>query len=273
MPRGSYLINIARGAHVVEADLIEAVRSGHLAGAALDVQQHEPLPADDPLWIGRRHQHHAAHRGAVDAADHGGAVRRRLALRSARRGAAEPGRSQRGRSIDRSQRSIPSDQIPCARFKVFMRSTDCSFSVCARPSRWMSSVTSRSGGRRSTASSRAPPAPSLRRRRCARCGRRARSPATSAGLSLLTRTTRTPASVSTQFTPSQARRLCAAAAACAQFGEDRLEQVDRHEHVAAAARASRGPSASDDQQRADADQFAAAVEQAGAAVVGARRAR
>ncbi|MCU0923571.1 MAG: glyoxylate/hydroxypyruvate reductase A [Burkholderiaceae bacterium] len=50
MPRGSYLINIARGAHVVEPDLIDAVRSGHLAGAALDVQQHEPLPADDPLW-------------------------------------------------------------------------------------------------------------------------------------------------------------------------------------------------------------------------------
>jgi glyoxylate/hydroxypyruvate reductase len=50
MPRGSYLINIARGAHVVEADLIAAVRSGHLAGAALDVQQREPLPADDPLW-------------------------------------------------------------------------------------------------------------------------------------------------------------------------------------------------------------------------------
>jgi phosphoglycerate dehydrogenase-like enzyme len=50
MPRGSYLINIARGAHVVEADLIAAVRSGQLAGAALDVQRREPLPADDPLW-------------------------------------------------------------------------------------------------------------------------------------------------------------------------------------------------------------------------------
>jgi phosphoglycerate dehydrogenase-like enzyme len=50
MPRGGYLINIARGAHVVEADLVAAVRSGHLAGAALDVQQREPLPADDPLW-------------------------------------------------------------------------------------------------------------------------------------------------------------------------------------------------------------------------------
>ena len=50
MPAGSYLINIARGAHVNEADLIAAVRSGHLAGAALDVQRHEPMPADDPLW-------------------------------------------------------------------------------------------------------------------------------------------------------------------------------------------------------------------------------
>lgn len=50
MPRGSYLINIARGAHVVEPDLIDAVRSGHLAGAALDVQRREPMPADDPLW-------------------------------------------------------------------------------------------------------------------------------------------------------------------------------------------------------------------------------
>jgi phosphoglycerate dehydrogenase-like enzyme len=50
MPRGSYLINIARGAHVVEADLIAALRAGHLAGAALDVQAREPLPSDDPLW-------------------------------------------------------------------------------------------------------------------------------------------------------------------------------------------------------------------------------
>lgn len=50
MPRGSYLINIARGSHVVEADLLAAMRSGHLAGAALDVQAREPLPSDDPLW-------------------------------------------------------------------------------------------------------------------------------------------------------------------------------------------------------------------------------
>ncbi|MEP7296134.1 MAG: glyoxylate/hydroxypyruvate reductase A [Burkholderiales bacterium] len=50
MPEGSYLINIARGAHVVEHDLIAAVASGHLAGAALDVQRNEPMAADDPLW-------------------------------------------------------------------------------------------------------------------------------------------------------------------------------------------------------------------------------
>jgi phosphoglycerate dehydrogenase-like enzyme len=50
MPPGSYLVNVARGGHVVEADLIAAVRSGHLAGAALDVQRREPMAADDPLW-------------------------------------------------------------------------------------------------------------------------------------------------------------------------------------------------------------------------------
>ncbi|MBV9892484.1 MAG: glyoxylate/hydroxypyruvate reductase A, partial [Rhizobacter sp.] len=50
MPRGGYVINVARGAHIVEPDLIAAVRSGHLSGAALDVQRHEPMPPDDPLW-------------------------------------------------------------------------------------------------------------------------------------------------------------------------------------------------------------------------------
>ncbi len=50
MPRGGYLVNVARGQHVVDADLIAAIRSGHLSGAALDVQRREPMPADDPLW-------------------------------------------------------------------------------------------------------------------------------------------------------------------------------------------------------------------------------
>ena len=50
VPRGAYIVNVARGGHLVEADLIAALRSGQLSGAALDVQQNEPLPPDDPLW-------------------------------------------------------------------------------------------------------------------------------------------------------------------------------------------------------------------------------
>jgi phosphoglycerate dehydrogenase-like enzyme len=50
MPAGGYVVNVARGQHIVEADLIAAVRSGHLAGAALDVQCREPMAPDDPLW-------------------------------------------------------------------------------------------------------------------------------------------------------------------------------------------------------------------------------
>jgi phosphoglycerate dehydrogenase-like enzyme len=47
---GSYLINIGRGAIVVLNDLAAALRDGKLAGAALDVFEVEPLPADSPLW-------------------------------------------------------------------------------------------------------------------------------------------------------------------------------------------------------------------------------
>ncbi|HXJ82509.1 MAG TPA: D-2-hydroxyacid dehydrogenase [Candidatus Methylomirabilis sp.] len=50
MKRGSYLINISRGGCVVTQDLIGALRSGHLAGAGLDVADPEPLPPDSPLW-------------------------------------------------------------------------------------------------------------------------------------------------------------------------------------------------------------------------------
>lgn len=50
MPRGSYVINIGRGCAVDENALIKALKDGHLAGAALDVMKHEPLPSDDPLW-------------------------------------------------------------------------------------------------------------------------------------------------------------------------------------------------------------------------------
>ena len=51
---GAYVINVARGAHLVEADLLALLDSGHLAGATLDVFRTEPLPADHPFWRHRR---------------------------------------------------------------------------------------------------------------------------------------------------------------------------------------------------------------------------
>lgn len=50
MPRGSWLINVARGGLVVEPDLIDAIDSGQLLGASLDVFETEPLPAGHPFW-------------------------------------------------------------------------------------------------------------------------------------------------------------------------------------------------------------------------------
>lgn len=47
---GGYVINVARGAHLVEQDLITLIDSGHLAGATLDVFRQEPLPASHPFW-------------------------------------------------------------------------------------------------------------------------------------------------------------------------------------------------------------------------------
>jgi len=48
--RGSYLVQVGRGEHMVEADLLPALESGQLAGAALDVFNTEPLPAEHPFW-------------------------------------------------------------------------------------------------------------------------------------------------------------------------------------------------------------------------------
>jgi glyoxylate/hydroxypyruvate reductase len=50
MPQGALLINVARGAVVDEAALVQALRDTHLGGAALDVAEIEPLPSDSPLW-------------------------------------------------------------------------------------------------------------------------------------------------------------------------------------------------------------------------------
>jgi glyoxylate/hydroxypyruvate reductase A len=50
MPKGGCVINVARGGHVVIADLLAALDSGHLAHAYLDVFEPEPPPMDSPLW-------------------------------------------------------------------------------------------------------------------------------------------------------------------------------------------------------------------------------
>lgn len=50
LPKGAWVINVARGAQLIEEDLIAALDSDHLAGAVLDVFQTEPLPEDSPLW-------------------------------------------------------------------------------------------------------------------------------------------------------------------------------------------------------------------------------
>jgi len=50
MKPGAALVNLARGAHVVESDLLEALDRGQLGHAMLDVCRQEPLPRDDPLW-------------------------------------------------------------------------------------------------------------------------------------------------------------------------------------------------------------------------------
>lgn len=50
LPRGAAFVNVARGALVDQAALVEMLQSGHIGAATLDVFEREPLPAGDPLW-------------------------------------------------------------------------------------------------------------------------------------------------------------------------------------------------------------------------------
>jgi glyoxylate/hydroxypyruvate reductase A len=54
LPRDAFLLNAARGGHLVQDDLLAALDSGQLAGAALDVTDPEPLPPEHPFWADRR---------------------------------------------------------------------------------------------------------------------------------------------------------------------------------------------------------------------------
>ena len=50
LPKNAYVINVARGEHLVEADLTQMLDNGHLSGASLDVFRTEPLPEDHSFW-------------------------------------------------------------------------------------------------------------------------------------------------------------------------------------------------------------------------------
>ena len=50
LPRGASLVNVGRGGHLVETDLLRALDEGRLAGAVVDVLEEEPPPEDHPFW-------------------------------------------------------------------------------------------------------------------------------------------------------------------------------------------------------------------------------
>ena len=72
LPAGAFVLNAGRGQHVVDADLLAALESGHVAGAALDVFHQEPLPPENPYWDHPRVQlwpHASAQSNADSAAE------------------------------------------------------------------------------------------------------------------------------------------------------------------------------------------------------------
>ncbi len=50
LPKGAFIINVARGGHLVDTDLIDMIDTGHLSGATLDVYHQEPLSKEHPFW-------------------------------------------------------------------------------------------------------------------------------------------------------------------------------------------------------------------------------
>lgn len=50
LPKNAYVINVARGGHLVDNDLLELIDNGHISGACLDVYHTEPLPTKHPFW-------------------------------------------------------------------------------------------------------------------------------------------------------------------------------------------------------------------------------
>lgn len=50
LPKGAFIVNVARGGHLVDNDLLMMIEKGHLSGASLDVYHQEPLPKGHPYW-------------------------------------------------------------------------------------------------------------------------------------------------------------------------------------------------------------------------------